>query len=137
MNADAKTLDEAFTNIRPYSSSYLDLIGQLTWKAWTPVRTSWTDIGTPTVTARFIIQGRVCRFQIQVVPGTTVATVAGTSYVNLPVMAKGIAGEGSMTNLTTLIAIGLCVIDITNSLIYVPTQTATGNTLDIFGSYEV
>ena len=109
------------------------------WAAWTPTRTGWTDVGAPTVTARYIQVGNVVFFQIKVVPATTVATVAGTSYTTLPVAVGGsaLAGEGSMMNVTTLIGVGTCAIDVANSRCYVPTQTATGNTLTIFGSYEV
>ena len=78
-------------------------------------------------------------FQIKVVPATTTATVAGTSYVSLPVAAgaNALAGDASMMNITTLIAVGNCAMDLTNSRCYVPTQGATGNTLTIAGWYEV
>ena len=115
------------------------MIGQGLWNAWTPTRTGWTDVGAPTVTGRYCQIGNTVFFQVKVVPATTVATVAGTSYVALPVPAgvSGLAGDGSMENLTTLIAIGMCAFDITNSRAYVPTQTATANTLTIGGWYEV
>ena len=117
--------------------SYRDLIGEDRWQSWTPVRTGWTDIGTPTVTGRFHVIGKQCFFQVEVVPGTTVATVAGTSYVELPIGAEGFSGDGSMMNETTLIGVGNVVFDITNSRVYVPSQTATGNTLTVAGWYEV
>ena len=108
------------------------------WTTWIPTRTSWTDVGSPTVTARYCQIAGVVLFQIKVVPGTTVATVAGTSYTSLPVSAGGsaISGEVSMVNLTSLLSIGLGVIDVANSRAYVPSQTATGNTLAIMGVYE-
>ena len=122
------------TNLHGFTAR--DAQGLDRWDTWIPTRTSWTDVGTPTVTARYRVVGRWCDFQIKVVPGTTVATVAGTSYVNLPVRpAMGLGGHGSMQNLTTLIAIGLCVIDVANGRCYVPTQTATGSALLIFGGY--
>ena len=107
------------------------------WVAFTPTRTGWTDVGTPTVTGRYRLVGPQCFFQVKVVPGTTVATAAGTSYVALPVTAAGLCGDGSMSNLTTLVSIGECVIDVANSRAYVPAQLATANTLVISGSYEV
>ena len=96
-------------------------------------------MGSPTVTARYCQNGKIVFFQIKVVPGTTTATVAGTSYVSLPVSAgaSALAGEGSMMNITTLVAVGTCAMDVTNSRCYVPTQGATGNTLTIAGFYEV
>ena len=120
------------------SFAYRDLLGQDRWQdTWTPTRTSWTDVGTPTVTARFRVVGRQCFVQARVVPGTTVATTAGTSYVDLPIAAAGIGGCFAMTNRTTNVAVGLCSVDVTNSRVYVPAQVATGNTLEIAGWYEV
>jgi hypothetical protein len=114
-----------------------DLRGIDLWVSWTPTRTGWTDVGTPTVTARFRVVGRQCFFQIRIVPETTCATTAGTSYVSLPVQSKGLGGDGSMQNQTTNVAIGVCSFDVTNSRVYVPTQVATGNTFSINGWYEI
>lgn len=109
------------------------------WATWSPSRTNWTDVGTPTVTARYCQTGNVVHFQIKVVPSTSVATTAGTSYTSLPAScgASALSGMGMMQNLTTLIAVGNCVIDTANSRCYVPTQAASGNTFLIAGSYEV
>ena len=125
-----------FESVKQESFSYLDLIGQDRWIAFTPIRSGWTDVGVPVVTARFRVVGRQCFFQIEVVPSTSVATVAGTSYVELPITALGLSGDGSMVNATTLVAIGNCAFDIANSRVYVPAQIATGNTLLIGGWYE-
>lgn len=121
------------------SFAYRDMIGQDKWNSdgWVLTRTGWTDVGTPTVTQRFRLTGKMCHFQVKVVPGTTVATVAGTSYFNLPVTAKGLSGMATMMNITTLVAVGVCAIDVTNSRCYVPAQAATANTLTIAGHYEV
>lgn len=107
--------------------------------AWTPTRTGWTDVGAATVTAYYIEMGSVCYIEVKIVPGTTTATVAGTSYINLPipVNATGISGVGVMENLTTLIAVGTCAFDATNGRFYMPTQGATANTLTIAGSYPI
>lgn len=114
-----------------------DLNGVDFWSTWTPTRTGWTDVGTPTVTARFKVVGKQCFFQVRVVPGTTCATTAGTSYIGLPITATGLGGDASMQNQTTNIAIGVCSFDVTNTRVYVPTQAATGNTLSINGWYEI
>jgi hypothetical protein len=109
------------------------------WTSYTPTRTGWTDVGTPTVTARYCQVRNVVFFQIKVVPATSVATVAGTSYVSLPasINASALGGDGSMVNDTTFVSVGNCVFDVSNSRCYVPSQTATGNTLSISGWYEV
>ena len=115
------------------------LAGPVAWTSWTPTRTGWTDVGSPTVTARYCMAGQVCFFQIKVVPGTTTATVAGTSYTSLPVTAgaSGMSGSVEMADLTTNISVGTGRIDTTNSRAYVPAQAATGDTLTISGWYEV
>lgn len=131
-------IDERFPVIDQGSFTAGDIIGQDTWVPWTPVRTGWTDVGTSTVTGRYHVIGRQCFFVVRVVPGTSVATTAGTSYIGLPLTASGIGGNGgSMENRTSNIAVGSCVLDSTNSRVYVPTQVATGNTLTISGWYEV
>lgn len=109
------------------------------WLAFTPSRTGWTDVGSPAVTGRYRKIGNICFFQVKVVPGTTTATVAGTSYVSFPltVGSSAIAGDASMMNLTTLVAVGDCAMDVANGRCYVPTQGATGNTLTIAGWFEV
>ena len=130
-------VNELFGALRRYSFSWLNLIGQDGWTLYTPTRTGWTDVGSPTVTARYRHVGKKCEFQISVVPGTTCATVAGTSYVTLPMTASGIAGSATMADTTALTAVGTCVIDIANSRCYVPAQVATGDTLTIAGWFEV
>lgn len=107
------------------------------WAAYTPTRTGWTDVLAPTVTARYCQVRNVCHFQIKVVPGTTTATVAGTSYVTLPVTAAGLGGDASMQDLTTFISIGNCVFDVANSRLYVPSNAASADSLIIAGAYEV
>ena len=47
------------------------------------------------------------------------------------------SGIATMTNDTTNIAVGTCHIDVSTSRCYLPTQAASGNTFNIFGSYEV
>ncbi|MBM3460749.1 MAG: hypothetical protein FJX76_01480 [Armatimonadetes bacterium] len=120
------------------SAAYEELVGLDAWREWTPTRTGWTDTGTPTVSGRLKFLSRLCFFEIKVVPGTNIATTAGTSYTSLPVPVKGgIGGMATMMNVTTNVAVGNCVIDATNSRCYVPTQVASGNTFAICGWYEV
>lgn len=125
-----------FLSLKKESFSFQDLIGQDTWISWTPTRTSWTDVGTPTVAARYKRIGRHCYFQILVTPETTCETTAGTSYTNLPIPAAGLAGTGSM-GLSPNVAIGSIQIDVANSRCYVPTQAATASSFTIAGWYEI
>ena len=119
------------------SFSYLDLIGQDKWIAWSPVRTGWTDVGTPTVTGKFRVVGKQCFFQVKVVPSTSIATTAGTSYIALPMPAKGFSGMVTMFNTTTNVSVGAGGVDVTNSRAHVPSQVASGNTFTLCGNYEI
>ncbi len=106
------------------------------WLTWTPVFTNLTNVGSPVITGRYIQgEGRVF-FQVKVVPGTTSASVAGSTYVALPTTAGGIGGSADMQDITTFISIGDCAFDVTNSRCYTPSQGATGDTLTIAGWYE-
>ena len=138
IDALLEQMKQWFMQLNVQGWAYANLVGQDRWEtSWTPARTGWTDVGTPTVTGRFRIVGRKCEFQQRVVPGTTVATTAGTSYTNLPVAATGLAGSVTMFNATTNVAVGVGGIDVTNSRCYVPTQAASGNTFLISGWIEV
>jgi len=120
--------------------SWRDLLGQDKWLEWTPVRTGWTDVGAPTVTGRFRIVGRECGIQIAINPATSIATVAGTSYIDLPVTAANAAascGMGNMMNVTANTGVGVCVIRPSLNRIYVPAQAASGNNFAIAGWFEI
>lgn len=116
----------------------MNIIGADRWFPFTPVFTSLTVVGDTTYTGRYRAIGRKIEFQVTLLAATSIASTAGTTYMALPVTpAKGIAGWGSMQNLTTNVAVGACVVDVTNSRIYLPAQSASGNTFSLFGEYEV
>lgn len=101
------------------------------------LRFSFTWVGTPDYKMRWRLVGKQCFFQVTFSSTISVATVAGTSYVILPVTAAGIAGVATMTNDTTDIAVGVCHIDATLSRCYPPTQAASASVFTIAGWYEV
>ena len=107
------------------------------WTSFVASRTGWTDVGAPTVTAFTCRVGDVMFFAVRIVPATTTATTAGTSYIDLPSTASGIGGSATMVDRTSNIAVGTCVIDAANDRCYVPTQVATGDTLYVAGWYEL
>lgn len=119
------------------SFSHRDSIGQDKWTVFTPVFGSLTVVGATNYTGRFRIVGKSVEFQVQFSAATSIASVAGTDYLNLPVSAKGLAGMAVMTNDTTNISVGLCHIDVSTSRCYLPTQTASGNTFTLCGWYEI
>lgn len=118
------------------SFAYRDILSEDRWNSFTP-SFSLTVVGTPTYTGRYRIVGAECQFQVSAVSTTSIASTAGTSYMSLPIAAKGIGGVATMTNDTTNIAVGVCHIDVADSRCYLPAQTASANTFTICGRYEI
>jgi hypothetical protein len=79
-------------NLNQNSFSYRDLMGQDTWTSFTPSFTSLTAVGATSYTGRYRIVGRQCQWQVQASAATSIASTAGTTYLSLPVAAKGVAG---------------------------------------------
>ena len=127
---DNEPLDEG-------SFSFADIRGQEGWQTFTPVFGSLTVIGATSYSGRLRFVGKLCQIQVQFSAATSIASVAGTDYLNLPVPALGLAGIATMTNNTTNVAVGTCHIDVSTSRCYLPAQLASGNTFTICGSYEV
>ena len=119
------------------SFAYRDLTGQDTWLAFTPVFGSLTVVGATAYTGRYRIVGRSVQFQVSFSAATSIASVAGTDYLTLPVAARGLAGMCVMSNDATNIAVGVCHVDVSTSRCYLPPQTASGNTFLLCGSYEI
>ena len=117
--------------------AYADLLGEDKWTAWTVVFGSLTVVGATTYTGRFRIVGRWCQFQVQFSAATSVASVAGTDYLNLPIAAAGLSGIATMTDNSTNKSVGACHIDVTNSRCWLPTQTASADVFNLCGSYEI
>ena len=136
---DAQT-DSYFNDasINRTSFSFLNLINQDRWEtSWTPVFGSITLVGTPTYTGRYRRVGKQCQFQVRIVPGTTIATNAGTDYMNLPMTAQGISGFGYMVDATSHIVVGQGHMDTTNSRFWLPSQGASSDTFELYGEFEV
>lgn len=119
------------------SFAYRDLLSQDLWQSFTPIFGALTIIGAPTYTGRLRVVGRKCEFQVTFLAATSIASVAGTDYLTLPIAATGIAGIATMTNDTTNVAVGVCHIDTATSRCYLPAQAASGNTFTLAGWYEV
>lgn len=119
------------------SFAWRDLIGQDRWESFTVVFGALTVVGATSYTGRLRKVGRSCEFQVTFSAATSIASVAGTDYLTLPITAKGLAGIATMTNDTTNVAVGVCHIDVTNSRCYLPAQVASGNTFTVCGSYEI
>jgi hypothetical protein len=128
-------LDEA--GIDQTSFSFRDLRSQDVWQSFTPVFGSLTIVGAASYTGRYRIVGKQLQFQIKFSAATSIASVAGTDYLTLPIAAKGLAGIAAMTNDTSNVAVGVCHVDVATSRCYLPAQAASANTFTIYGSYEI
>jgi hypothetical protein len=124
-------------NLNQNSFSYRDLMGQDTWTSFTPTFTSLTVVGATNYSGRYRIVGKRCEFQVKFSAATSIASTAGTTYLALPVTAKGLAGSAVMSNDTSKQAVGTCHIDATNSRAYLPAQAASGNVFTIAGWHEI
>lgn len=131
----AEAEDPRFETVDKTSFSYRDITSQDLWTKFTPTFTSLTVVGATSYFGRFRIVGKMLQFQVSFSAATSIASTAGTTYLNLPIARVGLAGMAVMTNDTTNIAVGLCHIDSTGC--YLPTQSASGNTFNIAGWYEI
>ena len=119
------------------SFAYRDITGQDKWTTFTPVFGSLTVIGAASYSGRLRFVGRQCQFQVQFSAATSIASVAGTDYLTLPIAAVGLAGIATMTNNTSNVAVGTCHIDVSTSRCYLPSQSASANVFTLAGWYEV
>ena len=119
------------------SFAYRDIKGQDVWTSFSPVFGSLTVVGATSYSGRYRIVGRKLEFQVQFSAATSIASVAGTDYLNLPATAKGLAGMAVMTNDTTNVSVGVCHLDVATSRCYLPAQVASGNTFKLCGWYEI
>lgn len=119
------------------SFAWKDIQAQDAWAVFAPSFISLTVVGATTYTGRFHVVGKQCFFQVTLLAATSIASTAGTTYMTLPITSKGIAGEATMANLTTNVAVGVGVIDAVNGKCYPPSQTASGNTFSLCGWFEV
>jgi hypothetical protein len=123
-------------DVDPDSFAFRDLIGQDLWVSFTPIFGSLTVVGATSYSGRLRFVGKQCQFQVQFSAATSIASVAGTDYLTLPVAAKGLTGFAVMTNDTTNIAVGVCHIDVSTSRCYLPTQGASANVFNLYGEFE-
>lgn len=122
--------------IDPQSFAFRDLLNRDKWLAFTPVFGSLTVVGATSYLGRLRIVGRSVQFQVQFSAATSIASVAGTDYLTLPITSVGLAGMATMTDKTSNIAVGVCHVDVANSRCYLPTKTASGDVFTLAGWYE-
>jgi len=86
------------------------IAGDATWKttkltfngdgemvSWTPTLVGWTNVGTPTVTGKYVKQGKIVTFYVNVTPATSISSTVVTSTITgLPFTPM--AGSGTQTD---------------------------------------
>ena len=119
--------------------AWRDLHGEDRWEPFTPVFGALTVVGDTSYFGRVRVVGRQVFFQVKFSAGTSIASVAGTDYLNLPITAKSqsLSGIATMSNDTSNVAVGVCHIDVATSRCYLPAQVASGNVFNLCGSYEI
>jgi hypothetical protein len=127
---DDKLIDES-------SFSFQDIQGRDLWETFSVVFGSLTVVGATSYSGRLRFVGHKCEFQVQFSAATSIASVAGTDYLTLPVTSMGLAGMAVMTNDTTNVAVGVCHIDVATSRCYLPAQVASANVFTLAGWFEV
>lgn len=123
-------------NVAPENFAYRDLQDLDRWESFT-VSTSVSSVGLLTTLGRYRIVGKECQFQTQLSAATSIATTTGVHYLALPIAAKGLAGEATMTNTSTNIAVGACAVNVSTSRCYFPTQTPSAAVFAVAGRYEI
>lgn len=126
-----------FNNVSIDEKSFAlrDLLGIDLWDSFT-VSTNVSTVGAPLFVGRYRFVGRECQFQAQLSAGTSIATTTGIHFFNLPVAAKGLAGEAVMTNTSTNVG-SACAVNVSTGRVYLPTQTPTAGVLAVAGRYEI
>jgi hypothetical protein len=138
-------ISELLAFFDPASFAWKNLLREDVWEQRTQADVAFTQqfnvtvVGTPIYRMRWRLLGKQCFFQALIDSSTTLATVAGTSYMVLPVIANALSagGQVTMTNTVTRVAVGVGFIDPTLSRAYPPTQAAIADQLELSGWYEV
>ena len=102
---------------------------------WTPVFTSLTSVGTPTITGRYFkLSQTLSYFRIKITPATNTSATAGTTYCdNFPL---NFTQDGFTIAVTTNTLFGGGSIDATAQRIYTPSWTTITSPVTILGVVE-
>jgi hypothetical protein len=101
--------------------------------AFTPTFSSLTEVGSVTKTGQWVRIGDLVFLTVRIVSaGGTSASVAATTYMNLPI-PNGSSAPASVANVTSLL--GLAAGLVTNNRLYLPAWVATTNEFVITAVY--
>ena len=101
---------------------------------WAPSFSSLTIVGVPTITGVYYQIGQLCYFRINITPGTSTTSTAGTTYVNnFPLSMKGDGINFAVSNGTGT-GSGMCTA--ATNRIYTPGWSAITVPISIIGIVE-
>lgn len=101
---------------------------------WTPTFTSLTTVGTPTISGVYYRIGQICYFRVDIVPGTSTTSTAGTTFINnFPLTARG---NGIVLAVTGNVGSGLGMINASDNRIYPSAWSAITNPVTLIGMVE-
>jgi hypothetical protein len=102
---------------------------------WIPTFTSLTEVGTPTITGRYykLLSGLVY-FWVQIVPGTSTSSTAGTTFINN--FPLNINNNGACFALTGGLGSGSGHAVSGTKTIFTPAWSAVTATLTVVGLIE-
>ena len=106
---------------------------------WTPVATNLTTVGTPTITGNYTVVGRVVFYHISIVPSTSTASTANSTFITLPITVTGTNTncDGTVAATTTYAEnFGNGCNQGTTATVYTPTWSASAHVISISGWYR-
>jgi hypothetical protein len=136
-NTDATLFSKGINGNITWKETKLTVTGYLgssVPQTWTPTLTGWTNVGAPTVTAKYAKQGSMLMFYIRIVPGTSISCIKSTSTItNFPIASIAL-GAGSATMYDdNLNSYGVCAIGPTG-IVYPQTSGVLTVALNINGT---
>jgi hypothetical protein len=103
---------------------------------WTPILNSFTQVGVATATGRYTKIGNTVYIYCQIVAGTTIASIAGTSNITGLPFVVGKSGGCIINNVSTALSDGTGTIYEAGP-IYLCSWAVTGQAHTIDGTYFV
>lgn len=101
-----------------------------TGTAWTPVPTSLTQVGTPTITGFYFRSGQFMDFEIHIIPGTNTSSSAGTTYFALPF---DVLSDGACLAVSGLLGSNAGMVDAATNRCYTPSWVTVTVPLTVVG----
>ena len=124
-----------FTANTPAAGMTSQLLNWYEEGTWTPVLVGWTNVGTPTVTGRYVRIGLLIYVEALIIPATTCASTAPTSYITGLPFSAAVSSVCTWANASSGLGLGTGLL-YTTGWLYAPTISATANQITVSGTYR-